>query len=65
MKNSAQRPLDFLDKNIDYKAVIYCQDENDLKIDQVNIRIQEVDKSSVVSLELEENSGAAIMIRKQ
>ena len=57
-------PLTFLDEKEDYEAVIFFQNAGDLKNNTVRIEKITVHQGTVLSKNLIENSGLAVIIRK-
>ena len=57
-------PLSFLDSNTNYEATIYFQNEADLKKNQVQSEKLIVTQQSLLSRELVENTGLAIILKK-
>ena len=57
--------LDFLDLGTNYEATIYTHDENVPTPTQVKIAKQQVNDGSVLSFDIEANSGLAIHFKKQ
>ena len=56
--------LNFLDENTSYKAIIFKQDNLELKNNSVSQIEMEVNSKTILSRELVENSGFAVIIRK-
>ena len=57
-------PLTFLDQDKNYEAVIYFQDEEDLQDNRVSIETMDVNRETVLTKELVENSGFALILKK-
>ncbi|MBI9065609.1 MAG: glycoside hydrolase family 97 catalytic domain-containing protein, partial [Marinilabiliaceae bacterium] len=57
-------PLSFLDKGANYEALVYYQNGEDLKNDEVRTEKIMVNRKSVVSKQLMKDSGLAMIIRK-
>ncbi len=57
-------PLTYLDENVIYKAIIYYQNEDDLKNNKVSKESIMVNNNSIISRDLIGNSGLAIIITK-
>jgi len=55
-------PLSFLDDSENYEAVVYFQDETDLKNNEVKMERMPVNKKTVLTKKLPQNSGIAVII---
>jgi alpha-glucosidase len=57
-------PLTFLDNGVNYKALIFFQNNEDLKYNKVSIETVNVNQHTTISRELYKNSGIAVIINK-
>lgn len=58
-------PLSFLDVRMTYEALIFSQDADGLKNNSVSLETIMVNQKSILSSELMQNSGLAVIIRKK
>ena len=58
-------PLDFLDADVEYEAVIYSQDATDLENEVVNVQKTVVSKGKLISKHLLKDTGFALVIKKK
>ena len=63
-KRTVKFPLDFLEDESQYKAVLYYQNDKNLKNNSVSMKYLEVNKTSMLSQELLPNSGFAMILTK-